>query len=131
MGKTFEFCPWCGRKLEPSRVEEYHGPSACPLMPDSEVFVKSRKDCKWMRRGKDLVCECCGSWKPEEFMNWLIGPHVDGGFLDPADDGRKVYVHRPGVTNSSEGAIKVYMAHLTDEQRAIACGWVDKLRYKP
>lgn len=64
----------------------------------------------------DHVCSFCGSWKPEQMMEFL--ETVDGmeRYCDLADRRHKVYIHRPEVKNASEGAIKFYIRHDDSEE---------------
>lgn len=69
---------------------------------------------KWVQWGDDRVCSYCGSLHPEEFINFLkdaIDPTKPRHYLGETTKGHKVYIHRPNVSNASEGAIKFYGWH--------------------
>lgn len=68
----------------------------------------------------DRVCSYCGSMHPDDMFKFVrdcieagedtpYGHSVD---IEPSDKSYKVYVHRPGVRNAMEGAIKFYTHHL-------------------
>lgn len=87
----------------------------CP-QHDAQQPDDGRED-HWRSQGADRCCSYCGSWHPDEFLNFL---HVAAdpnqpGRIEHATKDYKIYVHRPGVANASEGAIKFYKWHLPQE----------------
>lgn len=81
--------------------------------------AKSGESDHWQTVGADRVCSYCGSMHPDEFISWCEDAiKVDSKVsIDSTDKPYKVYIHRPGVSNASEGAIKFYLPHLTAGQR--------------
>lgn len=84
----------------------------------------------------DKTCWYCGSWEREAFLAFVVrivsgelpmSRRVDAATGEPffyptltlSDRGHKIYVHQEGVRNAIEGAIKVYTAHLTDDDLAL------------
>lgn len=79
----------------------------------------------------DRVCWYCGSWDREQFVAYLrkiLSGEVSAtytvemeprpltfGRLSLSDRRHKIYVRQDGVRNAGEGAIKVYVAHLTQD----------------
>lgn len=69
----------------------------------------------WEQIGDDQVCSFCGSMDPYEFEDFLDlvieNPDIKirVGF---SDKNYKIYITRPEVTNSHEGAVKFYRQHL-------------------
>jgi hypothetical protein len=90
------------------------------------------------RPNGDRVCWYCGSWDREQFTAYcrriLAGdilaaydvpmPGVAKPYrmprVSPSDRRHKIYVRQEGVRNALEGAIKVYVAHLTQEDIDLA-----------
>lgn len=106
----------------------------CPLQPYATLQVQIDHVPRWEVRGDDLVCDYCGSWNPDEFIEWcqtiLDGKSLPTRdlshlnlesissmpVLEVSDRRNKIYVRRDGIRNASDGAIKVYVAHLTKDQ---------------
>jgi transcription initiation factor TFIIIB Brf1 subunit/transcription initiation factor TFIIB len=63
----------------------------------------------------DLVCNHCGSLCPEQFLKYvdmvINDPSIDFR-IELSDRRHKVYMHKEGVKNAAEGAIKHYLVHL-------------------
>lgn len=63
----------------------------------------------------DLCCDFCGSYHPVQFMRLidriLRNKGSDGVYLSTGKPG-KLYINRPEVKNSDDGAIKFYINHL-------------------
>ena len=71
----------------------------------------------------DRVCSYCGSLDPKQFLAICRQIVLDGDTSRASIEfckGYKFYVTRPGIRNASEGAIKFYTPHFTDDDRAIA-----------
>ncbi|AGY57134.1 hypothetical protein [Gloeobacter kilaueensis] len=71
----------------------------------------------WAKRGADRVCSYCGSMHPDEFVAFLrrAADPAQPDRLGLTDKNYKLYVHRPGVSNAGQGAIKFYKWHLAPE----------------
>lgn len=72
----------------------------------------------WQVRGNDKCCSYCGSWHPDEFLEFLkeAADPSKPGCIDPATGKNyKVYIERPQVKNAMDGAIKFYKWHLPNE----------------
>lgn len=68
----------------------------------------------WERIGGDRVCSFCGSIHPADFERFLDRVIEDPDVnvrLEQSDKQYKVYLHRPGVSNAGQGAIKYYKQH--------------------
>ncbi len=92
----------------------------------------------------DHVCWYCGSWDRAEYrahIDRIVAGEIPASYevnvpgisersypcIEVNDGRHKIYIHRDGVKNAGEGAIKVYVAHLTDDDivatnRAIKLG---------
>jgi hypothetical protein len=68
----------------------------------------------------DRTCSFCGSWDPAQFIAFCDVIATAGttapGSVDYIRQKGKLYVHRPGIRNAGEGAIKFYCAHFSKEQ---------------
>ena len=91
----------------------------CPLQPLSPVFAYSQEKFRWLREPNgDKTCEFCGSWHPDEFIdfvNQVIATDGECGTIDLNDSKDKIYINRKNVHNAGEGAIKFKLAHLSPE----------------
>ena len=91
--------------------------SICPLQaydPNSPLVINTILP-KWEKREEDTVCSHCGSWHPLEFLNFLktVVESDDVKIrIEINSRGNKIYIQRPHIKNASEGAIKIYIAHL-------------------
>lgn len=102
----------------------------CPFAPDYENSpFKRLRPPGYHTVGSDQTCNYCGSWHADEFIAWcqqILNKEIpclrEGGrwgVLELNDHRDKLYVHRPNIKNANEGAIKVYIAHLSTQQVAI------------
>ena len=80
------------------------------------------------------ICGYCGAWCRDQFMAYIqsiIGGEVTATYttgttrpgtdelwvfprIEVNDHKDKIYVHQEGVKNASDGAIKIYIAHLQE-----------------
>lgn len=94
----------------------------CPRrMTEWAAWHRERNMDWWRRVGRDRVCSFCGSWNPTEFLIFCDDVFQTNAVELRAylsDRRHKVYCHRPGVDNASEGAIKFYLAHLSRRTEA-------------
>lgn len=109
-----------------------HDGTQCPLSKGHRY--EDADDGAWRTVGSDRVCSFCGSWHPDEFIAFcrqIINGEIAGAYsvvglsfampvLSVSDRRHKIYARREGVTNASQGAIKVYVAHLSEEQGEVA-----------
>ncbi len=66
----------------------------------------------WYRRKKDRTCSYCGSMHPEDFNQVLLRVITDPACtIDISDKPYKIYINRPEVHNSDDGALKYYTQH--------------------
>ena len=73
---------------------------------------------RWEERGPDRGCSYCGSWHPDDFLSFLeiaADPEEKESYLEPSTKGYKVYIHRPGISNATQGVIKFYKWHLPEQ----------------
>lgn len=112
---------WCRRRGE--------NPASMSMFPEQDHWDK-------IKSTGDRVCSYCGSLHPDDFFPIVkaaseADPNiVDGSVpeIEVSDKSYKIYIHRPGVRNAHEGAIKFYTMHLprtedgkinvTEEQQA-------------
>jgi hypothetical protein len=104
----------------------------CPLAPPPDSPFHRHSAPGYHTVGADRVCNYCGSWHADEFVAWCervlrgeetpfrevkspLGEHAYSR-LTLNDHCNKLYVHRDGISNAGEGAIKVRTIHLTREQ---------------
>ncbi len=69
------------------------------------------------------TCDQCGSLHPEDFIDILyhyMAKDEGYSFSTTTKGGWKFYAHRPGNRNASDGGIKFYGNHGTDE-------WLDQV----
>lgn len=65
----------------------------------------------------DRTCSFCGSLHPADFEKVLEQAIADETTrIEQSDKSYKVYIHREGITNASEGAIKYYKQHNYPDQ---------------
>lgn len=71
----------------------------------------------WETVGNDRCCSFCGSMHPEDFERVCeLAISDDTTRIEQSTKSYKVYIHRDGIRNAKEGAIKYYKAHnYTDE----------------
>ncbi len=73
---------------------------------------------RWLKHPNgDLYCSYCGSMHPDRVME-IAQKILDGDLtikFSPTDKGYKVYVRQPNVSDASEGGIKFYSQHTTQE----------------
>lgn len=89
----------------------------CPFQSKEFVYNASTVKTEWQLRGSDKCCSYCGSWHPQEFLEFLPNVTSDPNIkvrIELNDKRNKIYVSRPDVNNASEGAIKVYLAHIKE-----------------
>lgn len=63
------------------------------------------------------MCNCCGSWHPEDFFTFLeqaADPNQPDCWIDMSDHRHKIYISRPGVSDARHGAIFFMMDHLPE-----------------
>lgn len=66
----------------------------------------------WQLVGNDRCCSFCGSMHPEDFERICDQAITDENtWLEQSDKSYKVYIHRAGIGNASEGAIEYYKQH--------------------
>lgn len=68
--------------------------------------------------GDDRTCSYCGSWHPDDFLAFLIDaadPEKQLSYIEHSTKNYKIYIHRPGISNASQGAIKFYKWHLPED----------------
>lgn len=104
----------------------------CPRL----VGTQFEKEDQWWDKeiNGDRTCSGCGSYHPKEFIEWLdkaIDPDKEDR-LDMTTKGYKFYVHKPGVSNASQGAIKVYLHHIQQyiQEQKLSQEDIDKLEEK-
>src|SRR5215207_8509673 len=69
----------------------------------------------------DRTCSFCGSLHPEDFEKVCQQVLADDTtWIEQSDKPYKVYIHRKGIHNASEGAIKYYKPHNYTDEAAIA-----------
>lgn len=88
----------------------------CPRrMGEWGPWKKERNLDYWRKVGPDRTCSFCGSMHPQDFMAFLqrVIDEGDDVRLERSDKRYKIYLHRPGISNAFDGAIKFYTQHLT------------------
>jgi len=91
--------------------------SNCPFQnfDKNSVHTYNRVPSEWREVGQDKCCDYCGSWHPQEFLEYLKefteNPN-DKVRIELNTRRDKIYIHRPDVFNAGEGAIKVYTSHI-------------------
>lgn len=91
--------------------------SVCPFQSydKKSPLVYNQNAATWEKRGKDNCCSYCGSWHPQEFLQFLkaVTENPSEKIRIELNDRRdKIYVNRFGVDNAKNGVIKVYLIHI-------------------
>jgi len=86
----------------------------CPRRSEGTVLGYPDGDFWQVKPSGDRVCSYCGGMHPEDFIRFckrvIANPtHC----ISHSNKLYKVYVHRPGVRNADDGAIKLYKFHIT------------------
>ena len=90
-------------------------PMTCPARlqsQDARIKLLVGKDF-WINRGPDQVCSYCGSMEPEDFLAWCerCAESDSKVAVDVADIDGKLFIHRRGIVNALQGAVKFYTMH--------------------
>lgn len=97
--------------MTPQKVEFVRHFEDCPLRPGHPFKDLGAGQPRWRMTGKDRTCAFCGSMDPEDFYILCLDPN-NFDHLEVNDSRETVRFGRPGISNATEGAIKVKVAHI-------------------